>query len=94
MLAHLPDAFSLIFSWNVLIALLAGSIVGVLPGLGSALGMVMVLPITFGLEPAAAIAVLVSVYACSIYGGSVSAILIAERFQRLFPPCRAKPAQH
>lgn len=80
MLAHLPDALSLTFSWNVLIALLAGSIVGVivgvLPGLGSALGMVMVLPITFALEPAAAIAVLVSVYACSIYGGSVSAILI------------------
>ena len=80
MLVHLPDALSLTFSWNVLIALLAGSIVGVvvgvLPGLGSALGMVMVLPITFALEPAAAIAVLVSVYACSIYGGSVSAILI------------------
>ena len=80
MLSHLPDATSLAFSSHVLIALLAGCVVGViigvLPGLGSALGLVMVLPITFGLEPAAAIAVLVSVYACSIYGGSVSAILI------------------
>ena len=80
MIAHLPDAIFLIFSWNVLIALfigcVVGIIVGVLPGLGSALGLVMVLPITFGLEPTAAIAVLVSVYACSIYGGSVSAILI------------------
>ena len=80
MLAFLPDAASLAFSWHVLFALMVGSvvgvIVGVLPGLGSALGLVMVLPITFGLEPAAAIAVLVSVYACSIYGGSVAAILI------------------
>lgn len=80
MIAHLPEALSLTFSWSVMLALLAGSvigvIVGVLPGLGSALGLVMVLPITFGLEPAAAVAVLVSVYACSIYGGSVSAILI------------------
>ncbi|MBL6927939.1 MAG: tripartite tricarboxylate transporter permease [Rhodospirillales bacterium] len=80
MIEHLPEAMSLAFSWHALLAVLAGSVVGVvvgvLPGLGSALGLVMVLPITFGLEPAAAIAVLVSVYACSIYGGSVSAILI------------------
>ncbi|MBT3361211.1 MAG: tripartite tricarboxylate transporter permease, partial [Rhodospirillales bacterium] len=80
MLAYLPEAISLAFSWHALIALVAASVlgvvVGVLPGLGSALGLVMVLPITFGLEPVAAIAVLVSVYACSIYGGSVSAILI------------------
>lgn len=80
MIEYLPEALALSFSWPALIAVILGSIVGVvvgvLPGLGSALGLVMVLPITFGLEPAAAIAVLVSVYACSIYGGSVSAILI------------------
>ena len=80
MIDFLPEAMALAFSWHALVALVAGSVigvvVGVLPGLGSALGLVMVLPITFGLEPASAIAVLVSVYACSIYGGSVSAILI------------------
>lgn len=74
------DGLALALSWQALLALLAGSligvVVGVLPGLGSALGLVIVLPVTFGMSPEAAMAMLVSVYASSIYGGSVSAILI------------------
>lgn len=80
MLEYVPGALALSFTVPVLIALAIGTVLGIiigaLPGLGTVLGLVMALPFTYSLEPSAAIALLLSLYVSSIYGGSISAILI------------------
>ncbi|MBJ3775615.1 tripartite tricarboxylate transporter permease [Acuticoccus mangrovi] len=53
-----------------------GVVVGAIPGLGSILGLSVVLPFTFGMDALPSIVLLIGVYAGSVYGGSVSAILI------------------
>src|SRR5690606_31155464 len=55
---------------------LIGTIVGVLPGLGPIGTIALLLPITFGLDPVAALVMLAGIYYGSQYGGSTTAILI------------------
>lgn len=55
---------------------LLGTIVGVLPGLGPASGMALLIPLTFGMEPTSAIIMLAGLYYGAQYGGSTTAILI------------------
>lgn len=74
------EALALIFTFQGLIALVAGVIigtfVGALPGLGTVVALAMMLPLTFAIDSGPAIVLLLSVYVSSVYGGSVSAILI------------------
>lgn len=74
------EAIATLFSWPtfgwVLIGVPIGVIVGALPGVGSSLGMAIILPLTLPLQPTNALILLVSVYSGSMYGGSVSAILV------------------
>lgn len=60
----------------VVLGTVLGGIVGALPGLGAVVGITICLPFTFSMEPVSAIALLLGVYAGSIYGGSISSILI------------------
>ncbi|WP_333826440.1 tripartite tricarboxylate transporter permease [Pararhodobacter sp.] len=53
-----------------------GVVVGVLPGLGSVIGLTMVLPFTFGLPQVPAIALMLGVYCGSVYGGSITATIL------------------
>lgn len=53
-----------------------GVIVGVLPGLGSVLGLTMVLPFTFSMPQIPAISLMLGVYCGSVYGGSITAIVL------------------
>ena len=53
-----------------------GIIMGAVPGLSGTLGIALLLPFTFGLDPALALLMLGSVYCGSEYGGSIPAILI------------------
>ena len=80
MIEYVPQALGYVFGVEVLLALvvgtIAGIIVGAVPGLSTVLGLVMVLPFTYSMGPATAIGLLLSVYVSSIYGGSISAILI------------------
>ncbi len=55
---------------------LFGMIVGALPGLGSVLAITIALPFTFGMDKIPAIALMLAIYCSSVYGGSLSAILI------------------
>ena len=65
---------------NVILAMIGGTVLGVIvgatPGLGSILGLSIVLPFTFGMDALSSMALLLGVYAGSVYGGSISAILI------------------
>ncbi|MDB4002201.1 tripartite tricarboxylate transporter permease [Oceanospirillaceae bacterium] len=76
----LLSAFDILFRWDVLFALLIGSIGGVLigaiPGVGAAVAIAILLPATFSLEPIVGLTLLLGIYGSSMYGGSIPAILI------------------
>ena len=59
-----------------LIGCLIGTLVGVLPGIGSAGGMVILLPLTFQLPATGAIIMLAAIFYGSYYGGTITAILM------------------
>jgi TctA family transporter len=67
-------------SWqNVLycfIGCFLGTLVGVLPGIGPVATVAMLLPFTFGLNPAPALIMLAGIYYGAQYGGSTTAILV------------------
>lgn len=52
-----------------------GCLVGFIPGMGGSLAISLLLPITFGMRPDVAINMLIAIYAGSMYGCSISAIL-------------------
>ena len=59
-----------------LVGVLVGTLVGVLPGIGPLATMAMLLPLTFYLDPTAALIMLAGIYYGSQYGGSTTAILV------------------
>ena len=59
-----------------LVGALAGTLVGVLPGIGPLATIAMLLPITFGLSPVGALIMLAGVFYGAMYGGSTTAILV------------------
>jgi putative tricarboxylic transport membrane protein len=59
-----------------LIGVLVGTLIGVLPGIGSLATIAMLLPITFGLPPVGALIMLAGIYYGAQYGGSTTSILV------------------
>ncbi len=55
---------------------LFGTIIGMLPGLGPATGIAILLPITFGMNPTTALSTMTAIYFGAMFGGSRSSILI------------------
>ncbi len=53
-----------------------GIVIGCLPGLSAAMGVALMLPLTFTMEPDTGLIVLGAIYCGAIFGGSISAILI------------------
>ena len=62
--------------WSSLIGVLLGTAVGVLPGLGPAMTVALLLPVTFALEPASAFIMFAGIYYGGMYGGSTTSILL------------------
>ena len=58
------------------IGVLIGTLVGVLPGIGATAAIAILLPITFQLSPVSAIIMLAGIYYGSMYGGSITSILL------------------
>ncbi len=73
-------AFEVLARWDVVIALLVGSVGGVLigaiPGVGPAVAIAILLPATFSMDPIVGLTVLLGIYGSSMYGGAIPAILI------------------
>ena len=69
-----------VFQWDMLLLIflgtLLGLILGAVPGLTAVLGMVLLLPITFGMDPVKGLSVLIGIYAGGLSGGLVSATLL------------------
>src|SRR5512143_3095764 len=76
----LMDGFSAAISpYNLMFALIgsvAGTLVGVLPGLGPTAAIAMLLPLASHLDPAPAIILMAAIYYGAMYGGSTTAILV------------------
>ncbi|MDQ0856233.1 putative tricarboxylic transport membrane protein [Arthrobacter sp. V4I6] len=53
-----------------------GTAVGVLPGIGPAMTVALLMPITYALDPAAALIVFAGIYYGGMYGGSTTSILL------------------
>ena len=51
-----------------------GVTIGCLPGLSAAMGVALLLPVTFGMDPATGLIILGGIYCGAIFGGSISAI--------------------
>jgi putative tricarboxylic transport membrane protein len=77
---ELLQALPNILDFRVLIILILGVAVGIsigaLPGLTATMGVALILPMTFGMDPVVGILLLVGVYFGAIYGGSIAAILL------------------
>ena len=74
------DGIPLVFQFNVLLALTIGTtigiIFGVIPGLSATIGVAIFTPLTYTMSAPVAFAILLGIYCGSVYGGSISAILI------------------
>ncbi|WP_370332895.1 tripartite tricarboxylate transporter permease [Mycolicibacterium hippocampi] len=60
----------------VLIGALIGTAVGVLPGLGSAMAVALLLPVTFTLDPLAALVMFAGIYFGGLFGDAIAGILM------------------
>ena len=75
----LIGGFKVALSWyNValmMVGILLGVIIGVLPGLGGANGVAILLPLTFTMPPTSAIIMLSCIYWGALFGGAITSIL-------------------
>ena len=80
MLEGILIGLSTALSWQnlmfICIGCLAGTLIGMLPGLGPMSAIALMIPIAASLEPAAGIILMAAVYYGAIFGGSTSSILI------------------
>jgi len=60
----------------VFIGGLMGTVIGMLPGLGPATGVAILIPITYGMNPATALITMCAIYYGAMFGGSRAAIMI------------------
>jgi putative tricarboxylic transport membrane protein len=58
------------------IGVLLGTAVGVLPGIGPAMTVALLLPLTYGLDPTAAFIMFAGIFYGGMYGGSTTSILL------------------
>jgi len=76
----LRDGFASALSWGhllwALVGVTLGTAVGVLPGIGPALTVALLLPITFNLDPTSAFIMFGGIYYGAMYGGSTTSILL------------------
>ena len=62
--------------WVIALGTFGGIIIGALPGLTATMGVALLVPLTFGMEPVKGLNMLIGIYVGAIYGGCISAILV------------------
>ena len=68
----LADPMNIVY---MLVGIFLGVLIGVLPGLGGANGVAILLPLTFGMSPTSAIIMLSCIYWGALFGGAITSIL-------------------
>ncbi len=80
LLDNLAFGFSIALTpFNVFMALagvFVGTVIGALPGIGPTSGVALLLPLTFGMSPTSAVIMLAGIYYGSMYGGTITSVLI------------------
>jgi putative tricarboxylic transport membrane protein len=78
-IANLFQGFQTVLQpYNIMlmvIGVVLGLIIGVLPGLGGANGVAILLPLTFSMSPSSAIIMLTCIYWGALFGGAITSIL-------------------
>ena len=78
MFANIGAGLSLLFTIDSLLGLLLGTlggmVVGALPGFSATMGVALLLPLSFGMNPVPAMVMLTAMYTSAVYGGSITAI--------------------
>lgn len=81
MFADMLEGLQMMLQWQTFAALAVGIVIGIifgaLPGLTTSMSMSIFVPVTFFMEPLIGIPFLLGLYKGGIYGGSITAILIA-----------------
>lgn len=71
---------AVVLSWQGVLAMVtstaAGIVIGALPGLSATMGVALLIPFTFGMDPLTALLAMAGMYNGAIYGGSIAAILL------------------
>src|SRR5262245_42648464 len=75
--AGFANALTLPHLWWALVGVTLGTAVGVLPGIGPALTVALLLPVTFTLDPTSAFIMFGGIYYGAMYGGSTTSILLS-----------------
>jgi putative tricarboxylic transport membrane protein len=79
-LANLAMGFGVALTpFNIMMAIagvMVGMLIGALPGVGPPSGVAMLLPLTFGMDPTSGIIMLAALYAGTMYGGTITSVLI------------------
>ena len=79
-LGNLAMGFSVALTpFNLMMAMVGvmiGMLIGALPGVGPPSGVAMLLPLTFGMDPTSGIIMLAALYAGTMYGGTITSVLI------------------
>jgi TctA family transporter len=74
------SSLAILGRWDVIAALLVGSVggvvIGAIPGVGAAVAIAILLPATFSLDPIVGLTALLGIYGSSMYGGAIPAVLI------------------
>lgn len=80
MLTTFFEGLFLVLQWPTIGFLILGVFLGVwlgaVPGLSGIIGIVIVLPFTYGMDPVAALAILLAIYAVTATGDTLSAVLL------------------
>src|SRR5258706_13505155 len=62
--------------WYTFLGCLMGTIIGILPGIGPAAGIGLLIPITYGMNPTSALIMMAGLYYGAMYGGPTASIMI------------------
>jgi putative tricarboxylic transport membrane protein len=77
---NILEALPLVFALDVVIAMLAGTVIGIvvgaLPGLSATMGIAVLIPLTFTMQPLVALGMIAGIYNGAMYGGAIPAILV------------------
>ncbi len=73
-------ALAEVFAWQnflaMVVGVVGGIIIGALPGLTATMGIAILIPLTFTMEPLVALGMVAGIYNGGIYGGAIPAILL------------------
>ena len=79
-LGHIAAAIPLVLQPDVILFMVLGTTVGIaigaLPGLSATMGIAVLIPLTFVMQPLAALGMIAGIYNGAMYGGAIPAILL------------------